>query len=145
MFLIGMGILTITNTGKSSASPLTPGNARSARPAPCGSSAESERSDILTYPTDGEVPTQTFGEYVQLNNSDEVLAYDAIVGEDVDANRIICVALTCAKRRVVVKRPRHASPLPGPDPFTAILGKSTRYDIYPITGHRNCAHYINDS
>ena len=53
-----------------------------------------------------------------------------LVGDDVDADAILSLALSRAKRRVVVKRPRHASPLPGPSVTQTFLGKSSRYDMY---------------
>jgi 16S rRNA (guanine1516-N2)-methyltransferase len=58
-----------------------------------------------------------------------------IVGEDEDASQLLHAALSCAKRRVVVKRPRAAPILDGPllnhrKPDTAIESKNTRYDIY---------------
>lgn len=56
-----------------------------------------------------------------------------IVGEDADAGRLVRTALECATRRVVVKRPKRANPLPGPSPSSVIHGKTTRYDIYTIT------------
>lgn len=59
-----------------------------------------------------------------------------IVGEDKDAATLVHMALKRASRRVVVKRSRHAKSLPGPAPCSAIHGKTTRYDIYPITSAR---------
>jgi 16S rRNA (guanine1516-N2)-methyltransferase len=58
-----------------------------------------------------------------------------IVGDDVDAGQLLQVALTCAKRRVVVKRPRNAPILDNPSlnhrtPDTTVESKNTRYDIY---------------
>jgi len=37
-----------------------------------------------------------------------------------------------AKYRVVVKRPRKGETLPGQKPGYQLMGKSSRYDIYPI-------------
>ena len=53
-----------------------------------------------------------------------------IVGDDLDAEELLNAALACAKMRVVVKRSKHAHPLPGPNPNASINGKTTRYDIY---------------
>ena len=60
-----------------------------------------------------------------------------IVGRDEDANKLFHMAMKYAARRVVVKRPKNASPLSGSAPFTTIQGKTTRYDIYPITSTRS--------
>lgn len=53
-----------------------------------------------------------------------------VVGEDKDAANLLAIALTRAKRRVVVKRPRLSTALPGPKPHHAIIGKDTRFDVY---------------
>ncbi|CAN0602479.1 unnamed protein product, partial [Ectocarpus sp. 12 AP-2014] len=37
-----------------------------------------------------------------------------------------------AVARVVVKRPRLAERLPGPDPGHSIVGKAVRFDVYPV-------------
>jgi 16S rRNA (guanine1516-N2)-methyltransferase len=68
-----------------------------------------------------------------------------IVGKDEDAGTIIRKALKCAVRRVVVKRPRHAPSLPGPAPFTAIHGKTTRYDIYPVKSACTYSYDVADT
>lgn len=61
----------------------------------------------------------------------------ALVGDDDDAGELLAAALGCAKRRVVVKRPRGAEPVLCADnallrPAAAITSENTRYDIYPI-------------
>jgi 16S rRNA (guanine1516-N2)-methyltransferase len=53
-----------------------------------------------------------------------------IVGEDEDAPALLAAALQCARRRVVVKRPRLASSLEGPKPSLSITAKNTRFDVY---------------
>ncbi len=54
----------------------------------------------------------------------------AIVGDDADAEVLLKQALLCAKKRVVVKRPRLAPPL-GQQPADLVLtGRSGRFDIY---------------
>jgi 16S rRNA (guanine1516-N2)-methyltransferase len=61
----------------------------------------------------------------------------ALVGDDADARELLAVALTAARRRVAVKRPRGAPVLPGPKPVAEIASANTRYDIYtlnPING-----------
>jgi 16S rRNA (guanine1516-N2)-methyltransferase len=52
------------------------------------------------------------------------------VGDDGDADALLARALELARRRVVVKRPRHAAPLAGRPPTHAHHGKSLRYDVY---------------
>ena len=58
-----------------------------------------------------------------------------LVGDDEDASQLLHVALTCAKRRVTVKRPRAAPILSGSilnnrKPNSTVESKNTRYDIY---------------
>lgn len=53
-----------------------------------------------------------------------------LVGSDPDAGELLHAALAAASRRVVVKRPRGADPLPGPAPSGSVEGHSTRFDIY---------------
>ena len=60
----------------------------------------------------------------------EMRALRAMVGDDVDAPALLDAALDCAKKRVVVKRPKGASPLAGPRPSGDIASKNTRYDLY---------------
>lgn len=47
-----------------------------------------------------------------------------------DPNSLLEPALTIAKKRVVVKRPRHADNLAGVEPSYKLKGSSSRYDIY---------------
>lgn len=53
-----------------------------------------------------------------------------IVGDDEDVDRLLEVALSVAKKRVVVKRPRLAVTIKGPTPDLVLKGKSSRYDVY---------------
>ena len=53
-----------------------------------------------------------------------------IVGEDLDAGELLQVALKTARKRVVVKRPRLAPPIPGPEPNLVFKGKTSRFDVY---------------
>ncbi|MBN7771405.1 class I SAM-dependent methyltransferase [Marinobacter daepoensis] len=62
----------------------------------------------------------------------EMQVFRQVVGDDDDAGSLLKTALTCARYRVVVKRPRKAPAVDGPDPATRVEGKSSRYDIYPI-------------
>ena len=60
----------------------------------------------------------------------EMRIFRALVGADGDSDRLLPAAIAAARRRVAVKRPRGASPLPGPAPSGSIDGRSTRFDIY---------------
>ena len=60
----------------------------------------------------------------------EMRALRAMVGDDADASELLVAALACARKRVVVKRPKDAPPLEGPRPSGAVVSKNTRYDIY---------------
>lgn len=53
-----------------------------------------------------------------------------LLGQDENAPGLLASALSAARDRVVVKRPRHALPLTGPEPMHSVTGKSTRFDIY---------------
>ena len=61
----------------------------------------------------------------------------ALVGDDDDAGALLQAALGCARKRVVVKRPKGAAPVtpaeqPKLRPAAAVASKNTRYDIYPV-------------
>ncbi|WP_303285587.1 class I SAM-dependent methyltransferase [Marinobacter sp. SS8-8] len=62
----------------------------------------------------------------------EMQIFRTVVGDDDDCARLLTGALECARHRVVVKRPRKAPAIAGPDPTTRIEGKSSRYDVYSI-------------
>lgn len=53
-----------------------------------------------------------------------------VVGQDLDADRLLDQALACARQRVVVKRPRLAEHLQGTHPSFTIECPNTRYDVY---------------
>ncbi len=58
----------------------------------------------------------------------------ALVGADPDALELMEVALATAQKRVVLKWPLRAAPMPGLRPCShQIVGKSTRYDVF-MTG-----------
>jgi 16S rRNA (guanine1516-N2)-methyltransferase len=57
-----------------------------------------------------------------------------VAGTDPDAPALLAVALACARRRVVGKRPRLALPLSGPVPTLHITAPNTRFDVY-LTRH----------
>ena len=60
----------------------------------------------------------------------DIRALQALLGPDRDSGALLEVALRCARRRVVVKRPGRAGWLSGRKPDTCIESKKTRYDIY---------------
>jgi len=62
----------------------------------------------------------------------EMQVFRTVVGDDDDSEELLEAALAAARYRVVVKRPRKAPAISGPEPGTRIEGKSSRYDIYPI-------------
>ncbi|MBE0485183.1 class I SAM-dependent methyltransferase [Marinobacter sp.] len=62
----------------------------------------------------------------------EMQVFRQVVGADDDSEQLLKVALECARYRVVVKRPRKAPTVVGPEPTTRVEGKSSRYDIYSI-------------
>ncbi len=62
----------------------------------------------------------------------EMQVFRTLVGDDNDSQQLLAAALQCATYRVVVKRPRKAPAIEGPEPATRIEGKSSRYDIYAI-------------
>jgi len=53
-----------------------------------------------------------------------------VAGDDRDAPNLLAAALTTARNRVVVKRPKLAPPLQGPEPSLVLCGSNSRYDIY---------------
>jgi len=58
-----------------------------------------------------------------------------VVGDDEDADVLLPLALSKARKRVVVKRTQHAPVLAGCMPSFVVKGKSNRYDIYLTGGH----------
>ena len=60
----------------------------------------------------------------------EMRLFRALVGDDEDAGEVLNVALTCAKKRVAVKRPRGAPTLGNRKPNADVQSKNTRYDLY---------------
>lgn len=62
----------------------------------------------------------------------EMQVFRTVVGDDSDSEDLLSAALAAATYRVVVKRPRKAEPVNGPEPTTRIEGKSSRYDVYAI-------------
>lgn len=62
----------------------------------------------------------------------EMQVFREVVGDDTDAPALLSSALAAAPCRVVVKRPRKAPAIEGPEPTLRIEGKSSRYDIYAL-------------
>lgn len=62
----------------------------------------------------------------------EMRLFRLLVGEDADADALLEAALKCARKRVVVKRPRGAPPLTGRTPDAETESKNTRYDLYTV-------------
>lgn len=60
----------------------------------------------------------------------EMEIFRELLGEDDDAENLLQLALACAAQRVVVKRPRLGSTLPGPVPSFNLLGRACRFDVY---------------
>jgi len=61
-----------------------------------------------------------------------------IVGPDEDSLELMTVALASARKRVVLKWPLRADPMPGLQPPShQITGKSTRYDVFMISKNTN--------
>ncbi|MAR91111.1 MAG: hypothetical protein CML06_09570 [Pseudomonadales bacterium] len=63
----------------------------------------------------------------------EMRLFGQLLGEDMDSASLLPPALAAATRKVVVKRPRKAPPLGGQEPGYRIEGKSSRFDVYPVT------------
>ncbi len=72
----------------------------------------------------------------------EMQFFHDIVGSDADSEELLLTALSLAKNRIVVKRPRLADKLTEViQPAFDISGKSTRYDVYlPL----ETSHHCND-
>ena len=60
----------------------------------------------------------------------DMQAFHVAVGADDDADALLAPALAVAKKRVVVKRPRHAEHLAGQKPSLMYEGESSRFDVY---------------
>ncbi len=60
----------------------------------------------------------------------EMRVFQSLVGEDLDADKLLAPARALAKYRVVVKRPSYAEPLDNQKPTTSIMMKKNRFDVY---------------
>ena len=56
-----------------------------------------------------------------------------VVGSDTDSYELLPIALRCARKRVVVKRPRVSPTLSRVKANYTFKGKSNRYDVYLCT------------
>jgi 16S rRNA (guanine1516-N2)-methyltransferase len=62
----------------------------------------------------------------------EMRFIQALVGDDMDSEALLAIALQHAKKRVIVKRPSYAAMVAGPQPSHTIESKNTRYDVYMV-------------
>lgn len=63
----------------------------------------------------------------------EMRIFRDVVGDDIDAESLLTLAINAAKKRVVVKRPRKSGALMAAmKPGYQILGKTSRMDVYPV-------------
>jgi 16S rRNA (guanine1516-N2)-methyltransferase len=53
-----------------------------------------------------------------------------LLGKDQAADELFHLAITCARKRVVVKRPRLAAYISKQTPAFSYTGKSSRFDVY---------------
>lgn len=62
----------------------------------------------------------------------EMRLFQTLVGEDLDDEALLDAALSKARYRVVVKRPRKGDAIKGIKPSLQLVGKSCRYDVYTL-------------
>jgi 16S rRNA (guanine1516-N2)-methyltransferase len=89
--------------------------------------ANEDRPDLIyldpMFPEEGRAKTALPKKGMQ--------TFRRLIGEENDTLELLKVALNCAKKRVVVKRPIHSPNLEiGRKPTHVFLGKSTRFDMY---------------
>lgn len=60
----------------------------------------------------------------------EMQLLQQLIGTENDTEELFTAALALEPQRVVVKRPKNASPLPGPAPSHSLSGKTVRFDVY---------------
>jgi len=87
---------------------------------------EAERPDVVYL--DPMFPARTKSAKVKK----EMALFQSLVGTEDNGSELLAVALTRARYRVVVKRPRHAPPLEGRRPDHQWVGRSTRFDVYVL-------------
>ena len=73
----------------------------------------------------------------------EMRLFHSLVGETTDDAELLDIALQKARYRVVVKRPRKGESIKGQQPAHQILGKSCRYDIYPLQRLENMKNSVS--
>ena len=64
----------------------------------------------------------------------EMLAFQSLIGDDIDSHELLNVCLQIAKKRVVVKRPIKAPFLDNKKPTLSMKMKKHRFDIYIMVG-----------
>lgn len=64
----------------------------------------------------------------------DMQAFQSVIGDDLDSAALLAAALSAARSRVVVKRPRLGETIAGRRPSGQIVGKSTRFDLYSLKG-----------
>lgn len=62
----------------------------------------------------------------------DMQAFQSVIGDDLDSGALLAAALSAARARVVVKRPRLGETIAGRQPSGQIVGKSTRFDLYSL-------------
>lgn len=62
----------------------------------------------------------------------EMQYFQALLDQTADEDALLAAALSAARRRVVVKRPRKGRPLAGRVPDFSLTGRSTRFDVYLV-------------
>lgn len=87
---------------------------------------ELERPDVVYL--DPMFPERTKNALVKK----EMRLFRDVVGDDMDAEALLDLAMQVARKRVVVKRPRKAEAVAGRKPGYQLLGKSSRFDVYPV-------------
>ncbi len=65
----------------------------------------------------------------------EMQAFHQLVGADEDSDQLLSLALSVARHRVVVKRPKKAEWLANQKPNFSVEGKAIRFDIYSLKAY----------
>lgn len=60
----------------------------------------------------------------------EMIILQQLLGKEAETDELLNAALACATKRVVVKRPRLASPIANQSPSFSLTGNSCRFDVY---------------
>lgn len=67
----------------------------------------------------------------------DMVTLQELIGADEDSSKLFQAAINCAKRRVVVKRPRLAQNISSQEPNYSLKGNSSRFDVYLAVTARN--------